>query len=253
MIVVMPDRGMKKEHILLEIKRTAGENGGVPLGMDRFREATDIRKEDWLGIYWAKWSDAQVEAGLEPNQFGAPAFDEEWMLSRIAEYIRELGRYPTPAEFRLKKRNAPKFPNAVTIRRRLGNKPEVVKRVSEHCRSREGWQDVLDICLTVQASIATNDPLDVNTDDGAVAIGHVYLLKHGKEYKIGRSTDASRRHRQISVQMPHRTEEIHVIETDDPVGIEAYWHNRFKDKRLEGEWFKLSAGDVKAFKRRRFM
>lgn len=38
---------MKKEHILSEIKRTAQENGGVPLGIDRFREATGILKADW--------------------------------------------------------------------------------------------------------------------------------------------------------------------------------------------------------------
>ena len=90
-------------------------------------------------------------------------------------------------------------------------------------------------------------------DDAKKEIGHVYLLKHDKVYKIGKSIDASRRYKDVEFQMPQRTEEIHIIETDDPSGIEAYWHNRFKDKRLEGEWFKLSADDVKAFKKRRFM
>lgn len=85
------------------------------------------------------------------------------------------------------------------------------------------------------------------------AYGHVYLLKHGNDYKIGKSYDVTRRYKEIKVQMPQVTEEIHTIATDDPSGIEAYWHNRFRDKKLEGEWFQLSLSDVKAFKKRKFM
>jgi hypothetical protein len=42
---------------------------------------------------------------------------------------------------------------------------------------------------------------------------------------------------------------IHSIETDDPIGVETYWHSRFSAKRGEGEWFELSPEDIKAFKR----
>jgi len=137
---------MTKEHILSEIKRTAEKNGAIPLGIDRFREATGIRKEDWYGILWTKWSDAQIEAGLEPNQFSLPAFDESWMLNKIIDYIRELGHFPSQPEFKIKRHNNSKFPNLNTLKRRLGTKQKMIKMVLDYCKANDGFNDIIQIC-----------------------------------------------------------------------------------------------------------
>ena len=79
-------------------------------------------------------------------------------------------------------------------------------------------------------------------------------MKYAKFYKIGRSNSSvGRRNYELNVQMPEEVTLIHEIKTDDPVGIEAYWHKRFEDKRKSGEWFDLDLKDVQAFKRRKFM
>ena len=62
-----------------------------------------------------------------------------------------------------------------------------------------------------------------------------------------------RREYELAIQLPEKTKTIHEIRTDDPVGIEAYWHNRFESKRKNGEWFELAPLDIKAFRRRKFM
>ena len=71
--------------------------------------------------------------------------------------------------------------------------------------------------------------------------GHVYLLRHGQDYKVGRSNDVARRRREVALLLPQDLEEVHRIDTDDPEGIERYWHERFKARHVRGEWFRLTA------------
>jgi hypothetical protein len=55
---------MDKAQIILEIQRTALENGGCPMGQDRFERLTGISAGSWRGKYWRNWGDAVRAAGL---------------------------------------------------------------------------------------------------------------------------------------------------------------------------------------------
>jgi len=70
---------------------------------------------------------------------------------------------------------------------------------------------------------------------------------------IGKSVDPSRRYREVHLELPDETRQVHTIPTDDPTGIEKYWHERFAEKRISRtEFFTLDGHDVQAFKRRKY-
>ncbi|WBO59255.1 GIY-YIG nuclease family protein [Acidocella sp. MX-AZ03] len=101
--------------------------------------------------------------------------------------------------------------------------------------------------LTLIASITIPPRPDTPTSEG-----YVYLIQSGGFYKIGRSDDIERRIKEIRIALPDTAKIIHNIKTDDPAGIEAYWHRRFASRRANGEWFKLSSAEISAFKKRKY-
>jgi len=239
---------MKKDHILQEIKRTAQANGGAPLGWRKFAKETGIRQPDWLGKHWARWSDAVREAGCTPNQM-TTAYDESFIFEKFIELARELKKLPVKGDFLLKGRRDSTFPHSKTFEQ-YGPKPELVKDVMEYCQSRQGYEDVVLLCKGYVSRV--DDATDA-ADAADVEIGSVYLMKSGKFFKIGRSNATGRREYELGIQLPEKLKTVHVIRTDDPAGIEAYWHRRFEAKRKNGEWFDLDAAEVAAFRRRTFM
>jgi hypothetical protein len=235
-----------KNHILEEIQRTASENGGTALGKGRFLAETGIKESDWSGKYWTRWSEAIAEAGFSPNKLNQALSDDQ-LLGALAKFVQELGHFPVDAELRMKARNDKGFPSTSTLKR-YGGKSGVAARLLEFATERE-LPDVAGICgpvavqeVAVAEKISTEEPF-----------GFVYLLRSGKFHKIGRSNAVGRRERELAIQLPEKATLVHSIKTDDPAGIEDYWHRRFRDRRKNGEWFALTVADVTVFRRRRFM
>jgi len=219
------------------------------LGRARFLDETGIRQSDWQGKYWIRWGEAIHEAGFEPNELQG-AYEDEELLRRFAELIRDLGHYPVAAEIRLRARQDSSFPSHNTFSR-FGRKGDMASRVFEFCVEQEHYSDVAEICAPIaKASDQAEEREPVAPDP---EMGFVYLMKSGRFYKIGRTNSMERRVREIGIQLPEELRLVHAISTDDPNGIERYWHQRFADKRKNGEWFELSSADIKVFRRRKFM
>ena len=241
---------MDKQYIIDEIKRTAAGNHGVPLGRDRFLSETGIRESDWSGRYWARWGDAVREAGFEPNTL-QKSFDQDELIQHLVYLIRELGRFPTQAELRLRKRDDASFPTFSLWWSRFGTKAALAQAAINFCSARPNLAEIAAICAPIVKAEKSNR--DTSIAKMEADFGYVYLIRSGRYYKIGRSNSSGRRKYELAIQLPEKVNMVHEIKTDDPVGIEAYWHTRFAAQRKNGEWFDLAAADIVAFKRRKFM
>jgi hypothetical protein len=234
-----------KRHILAEIKCLAEASGGKPPGVRAFESETGIKESDWYPDLWLRWGDAVQEAGFTRNTM-QEALSDEVLVEKYARLAKRLGRLPIQGELIRESKASASFPSEKAFRR-FGGKGKLVKAVAAFCRARAGFDDVLGFCDGVVNVQNGTEPRDDRKS--RLNTGFVYLMKSGPHYKIGRTNSLARRGWELGIKIPVPPRTVHYVETDDPVGIEAYWHKRFEAKRGEGEWFNLAAEDVAAFKR----
>jgi hypothetical protein len=236
---------LDRDYILSEIKRTA--KGGRAVGRATFAAETGIRDTQW-NRYWARWNDAVAEAGFGPNSMQG-AYSDDLLLESLADETRRLGRFPTSRDLKVRHTAEPAFPDSKVFQNRW-RRAEQIERLVAMCSAREDLADVLAVVKPlIDTQVAAAGPQRA----APVEYGQVYMARAGHFYKVGRTNAFGRREYELAIQLPERAETVHIIRTDDPAGIEAYWHRRFADRRRNGEWFALSPEDVAAFKRRKFM
>lgn len=233
-----------RETILNEIRKLAAASGGTPPGAITFRTQTGIREAVWRGIYWARWGDALVDAGFRPNDWRGK-HDTELVFLKLIEACRHFSKVPTKDELNMYRRTQSEFPSVRAMFTHFSSKDGLLSELRAWVQQRAGYEDI--------AAMLGEGPIaDPQRRQPQTAEGFVYLIRSGPHYKIGRSEELERRVKQIRVALPEAATLVHSIRTDDPAGIEVYWHRRFEDKRANGEWFKLTNSDVAAFKRRKF-
>lgn len=89
---------------------------------------------------------------------------------------------------------------------------------------------------------------------------YVYLIRAGRThlYKIGKSNDPQGRLQSLQTASPHKLKLLHVFRADNAAAAEEALHGLLHDRRLEGEWFKLTSQEkdvlvsVERFAERRF-
>ncbi len=238
-----------KEQILVQYKRY--KQRGKPLTSRKFRELTGISQRDLTRCFGpGAFSKLQKLAGDEPNRFGKDKVPLEEIMEQYGNLadsvLKKEGQLPSSAHWEHKGFT----PTIAGLNVSHDIKwSEFPSKFREYCQNN---QELLTRFSSIIEYIEseTKPRLDTGGVNDAQK-GYVYLIQHGnrKEFKIGKTYNLIRREGEIRLELPDEVRPIHTIETDDPSGIEAYWHSRFKDKRLRNEWFKLNTSDVKTFKR----
>jgi hypothetical protein len=81
--------------------------------------------------------------------------------------------------------------------------------------------------------------------------GWVYLIQSSIGIKIGKSKDPNTRLKSIPFNYPHIEGQftlIHQILTNDTRMFERDLHQRYKESRIEGEWYDLTEDDIAVLK-----
>jgi hypothetical protein len=161
--------------------------------------------------------------------------------------VGRLEKWPTENDMVLYRQQDSTFPSLQVVRR-LSHSGTLPRKVATFGEGKPDLAAVADLA-DKKDSQGAESPRSRQAHVG----GYVYMMRSGRRYKIGRTASPARRHREVRLDLPDPTVLVHTIPTDDPPGIEEYWHRRFKGKRIrDTAFFELNGADVVAFKSRKY-
>lgn len=239
---------MTKDIVAQQILALARARGGH-ISLESFLAATGI-KDKWLQTqpWFEGWNSLLQELGLATKSFAVPRTSPDLVVRAVGALIVREGKWPTENELARERRRDDGFPSLKVIRplRKSGALAKLIVQA--------GASDPTLSAAAAIASAYVPSELAPEPESASERVrGYVYMLRSGRRYKIGKSNDPSRRWREVRIELPDETHQVHTIPTDDPSGIEAYWHERFAAKRVRNtEFFELDAADIRAFKRRSY-
>jgi hypothetical protein len=90
---------------------------------------------------------------------------------------------------------------------------------------------------------AVSHPGEVSTRRVA---GYIYIIEAANGlYKIGQSKKPKRRFQTLEMASPVRLHLLKKFEVDNMLAAEFALHERFEERRIKGEWFRLKSEDLK--------
>lgn len=75
--------------------------------------------------------------------------------------------------------------------------------------------------------------------------GYVYFIESEFGWKIGKTRDIIQRNRVFAVKLPFEYAIRYIIKTHDLSKTERLFHDIFKNKNINGEWFLVTAEDIR--------
>lgn len=238
---------LRKEYILDLYRKHVNVYGRV-LGEREFRGQTGISRTYWRRRYWKRWSELQVDAGFAPNQ-ERMRIPDEVLLRHFADLALRLHRIPSNEDMFQRKQEDPSFPNPDTFAR-MAPRDELLLKLEAWCEGKPEFSEVA--AMLERRRIGRLG----RWRDADRVRGFVYLARRSKPegmtYEIGREIGAGKQLQQVATRMRCSPGTIHVIDTDDPEGIERYWRARFRRRRQGRRYFRLFPEDILAFRWRQY-
>lgn len=180
-----------RDHTVAEIRRIAAASGDKAPGRRIFERESGISESTWPGVYWARWGDALLEAGIAANAKQAKT-DGDFLLGKIAEAVWHFGRTPTLIELRTYRQTDTEFPAHSTLAKHYPAKDDMIAALRAWIAERDGFDAIAALLPEDKPSAAQSErPVVGRSEDG-----FVYPINSGELYKVGRSDDAESRFKQ---------------------------------------------------------